>query len=65
VLFLAWMLTPAVSEQLLRTEIGYAGATTLLALTLAMLYWRGGAGGPVARRGANAQSASTERAIAR
>ena len=28
--FLAWMLTPAVSEQLLRTEIGYAGATALL-----------------------------------
>jgi O-antigen/teichoic acid export membrane protein len=39
--FLAWMLTPAVSEQLLRTEIGYAGATALLALTLATLYRRG------------------------
>ena len=32
--FLIWMLTPAVSEQLLRTEIGYAGATALLALLL-------------------------------
>jgi len=38
--FLAWMFTPAVSEQLLRTEIGYAGATALLALTLATLYRR-------------------------
>jgi O-antigen/teichoic acid export membrane protein len=40
VVFLAWMLTPAVSEQVLRTEIGYAGATALLALALAILYWR-------------------------
>ncbi len=38
VLFLIWMLTPAVSEQLLRTEIGYAGATAVLALALATLY---------------------------
>jgi O-antigen/teichoic acid export membrane protein len=38
VAFLAWMLTPAVSEQVLRTEIGYAGATGLLAVALAMLY---------------------------
>ena len=38
VVFLAWMLTPAVSEQVLRTEIGYAGATALLALALATLY---------------------------
>jgi O-antigen/teichoic acid export membrane protein len=67
ILFLAWMLTPAVSEQLLRTEIGYAGATALLAVTLAMLYWRGGrVGGPTAQRtGTDAQSAATERAIAR
>ncbi len=36
-LFLVWMLIPAVSEQLLRTEIGYAGATALLALMLATL----------------------------
>jgi len=40
VAFLAWMLTPAVSEQVLRTEIGYAGATGLLAVALAMLYRR-------------------------
>ena len=41
VVFVAWMLTPAVGEQLLRTEIGYAGATALLALLLALLYRRG------------------------
>ncbi len=39
--FLVWMLTPAVGEQLLRTEIGYAGATALLALMLTTLYRRG------------------------
>jgi O-antigen/teichoic acid export membrane protein len=61
VAFLVWMLTPAVSEQLLRAEIGYAGATALLALTLSNLYRRGS---PAARVGA-AQSASTARAIAR
>ncbi len=38
--FVAWMLIPAVNEQLLRTEIGYAGATALLALMLAELYRR-------------------------
>jgi O-antigen/teichoic acid export membrane protein len=67
ILFLAWMLTPAVSEQLLRTEIGYAGATALLALTLAILYWRSGQeGGSSARiTEIGAQSAATERAIAR
>ena len=41
--FLAWMFTPAVSDQLLRAEIGYAGATALLALSLMVLYRRGGA----------------------
>ncbi|MGH2905007.1 MAG: hypothetical protein ACRDK7_15700 [Solirubrobacteraceae bacterium] len=77
IVFLAWMLTPAVGEQLLRTEIGYAGATALLALTLAVLYWRGGRdGSPAPRRtttetgtgtgtGTEAQSAATERAISR
>jgi O-antigen/teichoic acid export membrane protein len=66
ILFLAWMLTPAVSEQLMRTEIGYAGATALLAITLAALYWRGGpAGGPARHTGPDTQPAATERAIAR
>ena len=37
-LFLAWMLTPAVGDQLLRAEIGYAGATGVLALALTALY---------------------------
>ena len=37
--FVAWMFVPAVvNEQLLRTEIGYAGATALLALMLGVLY---------------------------
>jgi len=40
-LFIAWMLSPIVDEQVLRTEIGYVGATALLALTLAALYRRG------------------------
>jgi O-antigen/teichoic acid export membrane protein len=40
--FLAWMVTPAVGDQLLRAEIGYAGATALLASALALLYRRGG-----------------------
>jgi O-antigen/teichoic acid export membrane protein len=39
--FLAWMLVPVLGDQLLRTEIGYAGATALLAVMLAALYRRG------------------------
>ena len=50
VAFVIWMFTPLVSEELLRTEIGYAGATALLAAALAVLYRRGSrrieAGGP-------------------
>jgi O-antigen/teichoic acid export membrane protein len=40
-LFVAWMLIGAVSEQLLRVEVGYAGATGLLTLALALLYRQG------------------------
>jgi O-antigen/teichoic acid export membrane protein len=40
-LFVAWMLTPAISEQLLRAEVGYAGATAVLALALTVLYRQG------------------------
>jgi O-antigen/teichoic acid export membrane protein len=58
VAFVVWMLLPAVSDQLLRTEIGYAGATALLAMLLALLYRRG-------TRTLPAQSRSSERAIAR
>ena len=43
VVFLAWMLSPAVSNQVLRVEIGYLGAAGLLAATLGLLYRRGGA----------------------
>ena len=41
VVFVAWMLAPLVSEELLRTEIGYLGATSLLALMLGVVYRRG------------------------
>ncbi len=51
VVFVAWMFTPAVGEQLLRAEIGYAGATALLAAALGALYRRGGRQGE-ARAGA-------------
>ncbi len=40
VAFLAWMLTPLVGEQVLRAELGYLGATCLLAALLALLYRR-------------------------
>ncbi|MGA7705156.1 MAG: hypothetical protein WB998_09705 [Solirubrobacteraceae bacterium] len=41
VVFVAWMLTSLVGEELLRTEIGYLGATSLLALMLGIVYRRG------------------------
>jgi O-antigen/teichoic acid export membrane protein len=41
--FIAWMFTPAVGNQLTRAELGYAGATALLALSLWALYRRGAA----------------------
>ncbi len=59
--FLAWMFSPAVSNQLTRTEIGYAGATGLLALLLWGLYRQGSR--PLAS-GAR-QSAPTAPTIAR
>jgi O-antigen/teichoic acid export membrane protein len=40
-LFVAWMLTPAISEQLLRAEVGYAGATAVLVVALTALYRQG------------------------
>ena len=46
--FIAWMLVGAVHNEVLRTEIGYLGATTLLALLLGALYRRGQAA-PAAR----------------
>ena len=47
VAFLIWILTPAVSEQLLRAEIGYACATGLLAVMLTLLYRRSAPARPV------------------
>jgi O-antigen/teichoic acid export membrane protein len=41
--FVAWMLSGAIAGQVLRAEVGYAGATGLLALSLAVLYRRGSA----------------------
>ncbi len=60
--FLAWMLAGAVSNQLLRAEIGYAGATGLLAGLLWTLY-RQGPSSPADAAGV--QLAPTARAIAR
>jgi hypothetical protein len=39
--FVGWMLAGVIGDQVLRTEVGYAGATGLLALGLALLYRRG------------------------
>jgi O-antigen/teichoic acid export membrane protein len=40
--FVAWMVAPLVTDQLLRAEVGYAGAAALLCALLAGLYARGG-----------------------
>jgi O-antigen/teichoic acid export membrane protein len=50
--FIGWMVSPVVDGQVLRTEVGYAGATALLALTLAALYRRGAAVRLASARGA-------------
>jgi O-antigen/teichoic acid export membrane protein len=64
--FLVWMLLSPVGEQLLRAEIGYAGATALLAALLAVLYRRGSsAGGWGSIRAQAASAASTDAAMAR
>jgi O-antigen/teichoic acid export membrane protein len=61
--FLVWMLVSPIGEQLLRAEIGYAGATALLALMLGALYRRGTSAGGLGA--IKAQAASTDAAIAR
>jgi O-antigen/teichoic acid export membrane protein len=61
--FLVWMLVSPVGEQLLRAEIGYAGATAILVLLLGALYRRGTRAGPLGT--IKAQAASTDAAIAR
>ncbi|MGI8801593.1 MAG: hypothetical protein ACR2KV_05385 [Solirubrobacteraceae bacterium] len=47
VIFVAWMVAPVVGDQLLRVELGYFGATGLLALGLWLIY-RAGAPAPMA-----------------
>jgi O-antigen/teichoic acid export membrane protein len=42
-LFLAFMLSPVVDDQLLRAEAGYCGATTVLCALLVVVYRRGAA----------------------
>ena len=39
--FVVWMLSPVVDDQLVRAEVGYAGAAALLCAMLAVLYARG------------------------
>jgi O-antigen/teichoic acid export membrane protein len=43
--FVAWMLVPVVEDQLLRAEVGYAGAAALLCALLGALYSRGAGAG--------------------
>jgi O-antigen/teichoic acid export membrane protein len=50
-LFVVFMLSPLVDDQLLRAEAGYCGATALLCALLVVVYRRGGAAG---RRGGDA-----------
>jgi O-antigen/teichoic acid export membrane protein len=50
-LFVVFMLSPLVDDQLLRAEAGYCGATALLCALLVLVYRRGGAAG---RRGGDA-----------
>jgi O-antigen/teichoic acid export membrane protein len=40
--FVGWMLSPAIGDQLLRTEVGYCCATALLAALLGLVYRAGG-----------------------
>ena len=46
--FLGWMFSPAIGDQLLRTEVGYCCATALLACGWPLVY-RAGSARPVAR----------------
>jgi O-antigen/teichoic acid export membrane protein len=53
--FVAWMLTPVVDDELVRAEVGYAGAAALLCAMLAALYAQGRSGRVVLRRDAPAE----------
>lgn len=46
--FVAWMFIPLVSEQVLRAELGYFGATSVLAVLLAVLYRASASSGAMA-----------------
>ena len=39
-LFVVWMVVPAIDDELVRAEIGYAGAAALLCVLLRALYRR-------------------------
>jgi hypothetical protein len=52
------MLSGVISDEIVRTEVGYAGATGLLALGLTVLYRRGSPLQPSYRRGSPTASAS-------
>ncbi len=54
IVFVAWMFAPIVSEELLRTEIGYFGAAGLLAGLLWLLYRRGSPAQPAPTASASA-----------
>jgi O-antigen/teichoic acid export membrane protein len=47
VAFVAWMVAPIVSDELVRAEVGYAGAAGLLCVLLYVLYRRPAAAAPV------------------
>jgi O-antigen/teichoic acid export membrane protein len=47
--FLAWMLAPVVDDRVLRAQVGYAGAATLLCASLAVLYRRTAPSSPARR----------------
>jgi O-antigen/teichoic acid export membrane protein len=49
-LFVAFMLSSMVDDQLLRAEVGYCGATALLCALLVIVYQRGGGAGAVVAR---------------
>jgi O-antigen/teichoic acid export membrane protein len=51
VAFLGWMVAPVIGDELLRTEVGYAGATAFLVLMLWGVYRRGTVAGLSRRTG--------------
>ncbi len=57
--FLVWMFTPTIANELTRTEVGYAGATALLALMLWTLYRQGSGSAALAAPQSSAPSATT------